>query len=82
MDDDKDGGQAFPRAISADAKNSLNHGMPGMTLRDYFAGQALGSIPLRNWSQIGDDQLTINAWASCAYRIADAMIAERSRTDG
>lgn len=75
MDDDKDGGQAFPRAISADAKNSLNHGMPGMTLRDYFAGQALiGILGSRQGFLIDVGTEDAPEWA---YQVADAMLAAR-----
>lgn len=41
---------------------------PEMTLRDWFAGQALTS---------GSDGLTIEEAAERAYRIADAMLAAR-----
>ena len=60
-----DGGQAFPRPYTA-----------GMTLRDYFAGQALASIPLRAWD---DQEDKIAAWAKCAYACADAMLKERAK---
>ena len=60
----KDGGQAFPSGEYF-----------GMTLRDWFAGQALAGIYAgKAWESI---VLRDNpeAWA---YRIADAMIAERN----
>ena len=80
MDDDKDGGQAFPRAISADAKNSLNHGMPGMTLRDYFAGQALPSVMhLCARDTLAPAESITQSFARKAYEIADAMLAERAK---
>lgn len=42
---------------------------PGMTLRDYFAGQALAmSQP--------DGPASLADWA---YRVADAMLAERAK---
>lgn len=51
----------------------------GEELRDMFAGQAIASIPLRAWDHLaGDDTDKINAWAQCAYLVADAMIAARS----
>lgn len=43
----------------------------GMTLRDYFAAQALAVIP--------GDTATPDDLARDAYRIADAMIAEREK---
>ncbi len=45
----------------------------GMTLRDYFAGQAITGF---DWEFAEFDQ---NAVASLAYRVADAMIAEREK---
>ena len=55
------GGNAFPVDIS----------IPGMTLRDYFAGQVIPSL-------IPDPQMSIKIQVEDAYRIADAMIKERS----
>lgn len=47
----------------------------GMTLRDWFAGQALISLP-----NIGcGADLDIQDTAAAAYQIADAMLAERSK---
>lgn len=65
MQDDKDdGGPAFG-----------TNGM-GMSLRDYFAAQALaGMAEGRDWSTCpGDD---MNALARQAYVIADAMLKAR-----
>jgi hypothetical protein len=64
----QDGGPAFP----------VKYQSGGMTLRDYFAGQALAgflaahagqgvSLPEDDWS------------ATRAYEIADAMLAERAK---
>lgn len=61
-----DGGYAFPQALR------LQHeyvGSNGMTLRDYFAGQALSAVSAHNWP--------IDQIADTAYRIADAMLTER-----
>jgi hypothetical protein len=59
------GGPAFPHltAYQHDA---------GMTLRDYFAAKAMGSI-------IGLDKLSADQVADIAYFMADAMIAERDK---
>ncbi len=73
-----DGGPAFPTERRVGYR-SQSEG--GMTLRDYFAGQAIASIPVRNWD--GASQSTgkpvTQLWAECAYAVADAMLAERSK---
>ncbi len=68
-----DGGPAFP------CKALLYHGdteetsFRGMTLRDWFAGQALMAIP-----HIGcGSDLDSNEIACAAYQIADAMLEAR-----
>ena len=63
-----DGGQAFP-AIDL-VCDGLGTGSKGMTLRDWFAGQALAGL------RVNDYEKFENA-ARHAYEIADAMLAER-----
>lgn len=63
---EKDGGPAFP-SLETDTCLPLF----GMSLRDYFAGQALVGI-LAN----GDAESCPDA-AKGSYAIADAMLAER-----
>jgi hypothetical protein len=46
-------------------------GQPGMTLRDYFAGQAMQALAADE-SQQPDDIATV------AYQLADAMLEERA----
>jgi hypothetical protein len=68
-----DGGPAFPETKYGG--NSDRHPVdevPGMTLRDWFAGQAL----MQTHSESTFD---IDAIAAECYRMADAMIAERSK---
>lgn len=76
-----DGGPAFAGGLFEPQHGGTNDREPwnpGMTLRDWFAGQAIGSIPLRSWDHLGsDDMVRIEAWAKCSYLIADAMIAAR-----
>jgi|APGre2960657404_1045060.scaffolds.fasta_scaffold224004_2 hypothetical protein len=57
---------AFPR-------DYVSGGHDGMTLRDYFAGQAvMGLIACSNVKEL-DGQLL----AESSYNVADAMMAER-----
>lgn len=74
-----DNPQAFPHG------NPTDGGDIGMTLRDYFAGQALagsmGSRDARSW-EAAAKKLGIEPDAALArgmYLIADAMLAERKR---
>lgn len=62
------GGPAFPK--SADI---MDDGSEGMTMRDWFAGQALSSLITLH----GEGYSTFVAIE--AYRQADAMIAERGK---
>ena len=95
----EDGGTAFPckmEILVEKDKNFQKHEVfyQGMTLRDWFAGQALfGRLanPFIQENQMqaygnaliksgGDSALLGVRWeAEWAYRIADAMIAERSK---
>lgn len=63
-----DGGLAFP--ISREAEGWYE---PGMTLRDYFAAQALAGL----YTQ--ERTITEHKWAAReAYAAADAMLAART----
>lgn len=66
----KDGGPAFPRPpIGEDCGRPYGHN-DGMSLRDWFAGQALAGL----LAQYGADP----EWtAIAAYKEADAMLAAR-----
>lgn len=73
----KDGGPAFPHANVRQVTNNgawkdwhIEH---GMTLRDYFAGQALTGLLAE-----GSDS-SFSVVVSCAYDIAGAMLEERAK---
>lgn len=67
----KDGGQAFPRA-GAQTNAGWSRPTDGMALRDWFAGQALTAATMYE-TKIPEEL------ANDAYRIADAMLAEREK---
>ena len=70
MNDIKNGGPAFP--VYDDT-----HMYPtstGMTLRDWFAGQALAGLSIANLWDKQEDMIT-----ALAYRAADAMLAAREK---
>ena len=61
---------AYPRNYNADGHN-------GMSLRDWFAGQAMmGAFASGTPIPFADRE----EWARTFYAHADAMLAERSRT--
>ena len=70
MKQDKTGGAAFPHV-------SPHLDRTGMTLRDYFAGQAIVALA----EHVGRIDMT-HSQAEQAYRVADAMIAERKKGAG
>jgi hypothetical protein len=72
-----DGGSAFPilPPICGDGHPPAGYPYPdpGMTLRDWFAGQALAGLVFHNhYGARSDDEI-----ANGAYAYADAMIAAR-----
>lgn len=74
-----DGGPAFP----VTAENGLGHVADGMSLRDWFAGQALTGIcanaeEAKAMRNVGTAD-TINIYVDASYRIADAMLAWRQK---
>lgn len=51
---------------------------PGMTLRDWFAGQALpGVIAICSADTLRDGETSPQMFARKSYAVADAMLAER-----
>lgn len=68
------GGPAFPGTCDCDA-HKLFVAKDGMTLRDYFAGQAMAEMIRLSMNQNGEwDPVTV---AAGAYRVADAMLEAR-----
>jgi len=65
----KDGERAFACA-------SVDGYQAGMTLRDYFAGQAMQGLVAN-----GNIPVSKNRVAKEAYSYADSMLAERERND-
>jgi len=82
MSDMKDGGSAFPAnvqfvqkgpTVDEESKEYLRDFMKangGMTLRDWFAGQALAGLLAKDW-------YSATRAAEGAYGIADAMLKMR-----
>lgn len=64
-----DGGAAFPRPGFT---SNETESQEGMTLRDYFAGQAVAHIMAMHYGDAPDREI-----AKMAYEVADAMIAAR-----
>ena len=71
MDQTNNGGPAFP---CYDARGFVSE---GMSLRDYFAGQALAGM-LADSTRQG----SLENYTEDAYDIADAMLAEREKEEG
>ena len=71
-----DGGQAFPRA-GFECPEYMCEEVDGMTLRDWFAGQALaGFIASGTFSNAGTGFESFIA--GHAYNVADAMLEARN----
>ncbi|MCH8476353.1 MAG: hypothetical protein LAT56_00205 [Wenzhouxiangella sp.] len=83
-----DGGPAFPQPDTYHAGGQIEFGKPGMTLRDWFAGQIVQGMHANDkWikrinkqSKIcGEKPQTVAAMS--AYAIANAMIEEREESN-
>ena len=72
-----DGGPAFPRPGISSNWGEGHFAHTGMTLRDYFAGQALTNVDVRIPMSDDDDTPSPRAIANYMYVIADAMLAAR-----
>lgn len=75
-----DGGPAFPShgLFLQQGEKAVQHpGPPGMTLRDYFAAAALHDL-VDGYQNYAVDE-DIERVAATAYKVADAMLAERAK---
>lgn len=73
---EKDGGRAFPFESRTGGVEFTNY---GMTMRDYFAAQAVAAVIAR-MEHLGYPPKDPHAHAAAtAYAIADAMLAARER---
>jgi hypothetical protein len=67
---DKKGGQAFPRT-------GFHKEQDGMTLRDYFAAKAMQGLLAQSGGTAHSSDVGLGA--EYAYKMADAMLAERNK---
>ena len=73
---------AFPQSIMEGSTGGVVGGCDfsgryeGMTLRDWFAGQALMGILCQHWTEESQYSVLI---AKDAYKYADAMLKEREQ---
>lgn len=90
----KDGGAAFPRPFTPGTSTATHDGRvfhqtrcepaePGMSLRDYFAGQ-VAPVLVANLGKAAGIAATpheagLGAVAQASYALADAMLTERNK---
>ncbi len=76
-DHNRDGGPAFPRPDERGPDGcGIMQGNDGMSLRDWFAGQALGTLIHK--SEDSDGGWDVHSVAAGCYAVADAMLSARS----
>ena len=75
------GGQAFPTPGSKYENGIVNHPESGMSLRDYFAGQALAgftsNMDRKTRSELANGIIAGGPLVTAAYVLADTMITIR-----
>jgi hypothetical protein len=74
-----DGGPAFPIAPvgTGDPRDGMTSGNPGMTLRDWFAGQVIVGLLARDSSIEPGNCPTKDEYAKECREIADTMLRAR-----
>lgn len=83
-----DGGQAFPQPITVGPNADAYPAYPGMSLRDWFAGQSIPAATVDYTKGIADYEIgrmfggrggirREEIIATLAYQYADAMLAAR-----
>jgi hypothetical protein len=79
MAQEKDGGAAFPIPDQRDTVTGegLVQGERGLTIRDWFAGQALAGMA-GHWVET-PRPVDCDDYAKRAYRFADAMLKARAQ---
>ena len=76
-----DSGQAFPVQDAYGPNGEGSQGYAGMSLRDWFAGQA-NEDDIRAKMTFGDSYTLLIDRVAARYRFADAMLAERAKAEG
>ncbi len=74
---EQDGGPAFPQPFATAHPEFDEHGQvrpSGLSVRDYFAGQALAGLLAA--TGVGTP---VEQYAETAYRLADAVLAARAQ---
>ena len=78
MSKKKDGGPAFPASFTARSDGRLEFPIAGMTVRQYYAGQALAGVTLQ-LTLSRHPQLTFQKIAQDCVFQADALIDELNK---
>jgi hypothetical protein len=80
---ERDGGPAFPEAIAVGPAGDVYPGFSGMSLRDWFAGQAVVACIQKCVPQECDTGENMEQmFARKAFLVADAMLAARVPANG
>jgi len=80
MTQTQDGGPAFPSEQGHNPDGTWNQTYcQGMSLRDWFAGQALAGLLSGYFANPESSGMGQADMANCAYEQADAMIAARGK---